>query len=103
MRLSGDRVLAIGKDVKMPHSHAEYCGVSTLRPHAADVYADIAGRFEWMARTAVYYEDVYAEMIGFVDVRAMPVTPGEYAEVDVPADVDGAVGVIEHHYESEGE
>jgi choline kinase len=102
VRLAGDRVLAIGKDVKMAHSHGEFCGVSLLRPPAAQEYADIAGRLEWAARTSVYYEDVYAGMLERVDVRAVPVTLGDYAEVDVPADVDGAIAVIERHYSSTG-
>ena len=100
VRLSGDRVLAIGKDVKMAHSHGEYCGVSLLRPTAAHEYADISGRLEWTARTSVYYEDVYAAMLERVDVRAVPVTRGDYAEVDVPADVEEAIAVIERHYSS---
>ncbi len=103
VRLSGDHVLAIGKDVKMTHSHGEYCGVSLLRPSAAQVYADIAGRLEWSARTSVYYEDIYADMLERVDSRAVPVTRGDYAEIDVPADVDAAVAVIERHYSSSAE
>jgi choline kinase len=101
VRLAGDRVLAIGKDVKMALSHGEFCGVSLLRPPAAQRYTDISGRLEWTARTSVYYEDVYAAMLESVDVRAVPVTPGDYAEVDVPADVDGAIAVIERHYSSQ--
>jgi len=102
VRLSGDRVLAIGKDVKMPHSHGEFCGVSLLRPLAAQLYADVASRLEWSASTSVYYEDVYAAMLDRADVRGVPVTRGEYAEVDVPSDVDAALAVIERHYSTSG-
>jgi len=103
MRISADRVIAIGKNIRMALSHAEFCGVSLLRPLAAEVYAEIAGRLEWAARTNVYYEDAYGEMIDLLDVRAVPVTRGEYAEVDVPTDVAAALAVIEAHYESQGE
>ncbi|MGH2695336.1 MAG: hypothetical protein ACRDJJ_11075, partial [Actinomycetota bacterium] len=62
-----------------------------------------AGRLEWSARTSVYYEDIYADMLERVDSRAVPVTRGDYAEIDVPADVDAAVAVIERHYSSSAE
>lgn len=90
----GNRVRGIGKDLKMAHSSGEYCGVSLLRGTALRVYADIATELEWTGQTDVYYEDVYARMLERVDARAATVLPGEYAEVDVPADLDAASRVI---------
>lgn len=95
--LRGDRIRAIGKNLKRALSHAEYDGVSLLRPDAARVYADIATDLEWRRETSVYYEDVYARMLDRVDARATLVAPGEYAEVDVPDDLATAAAVIERH------
>jgi choline kinase len=98
VELSGDRVVAIGKDLKMPLSHGEYAGVSLLRPEAAQLYGELSTELEWRARTTLYYEDVYGLMIERkVDTRAARVEPGEYAEVDTPEDVAAAVAVVEAH------
>ena len=98
VQLSGDRVLAIGKDLLMPLSHGEYAGVSLLRPEAARSYNEISTELEWRATTDLYYEDVYGRMIEQkVDARAADVRPGEYAEVDTPEDVPAAVAVVERH------
>lgn len=98
VRLQDDRVLGIGKGLKRAFGHGEYAGVSLLRPEAARLYSDIASRFEWTGRIDPYYEDVYGEMIGSVDVRAAFVNQGEYAEVDTPDDVPAAVAVIDRHH-----
>jgi len=98
VQLQGDRVLGIGKALHMARSHGEYTGVSLLRPDAHRLYVDIATYLEWEARTAAYYEDVYAAMIGRVDVRAADVAEGEYAEVDTPDDVEAALRVIDRHF-----
>ena len=97
VRLDGDRVLAIGKNLKRAHSHGEYAGVSLLRPPAARIYLDISSGLEWSTRVDPYYEDVYEEMMGRVDVRAALVNEGEYAEIDTPADVPRAINVISRH------
>jgi L-glutamine-phosphate cytidylyltransferase len=98
VELSRDRVVAIGKHLRMPLSHGEYAGVSLLRPDAARVYNEISTDLEWSAQTTLYYEDVYALMIEHkVDTRAAAVQPGEYAEVDTPEDVAAAAGVIDRH------
>jgi choline kinase len=98
VRLSGDRVLAIGKDLLMPLSQGEYAGVSLLRPDAARVYTEVSTELEWRAHTNLYYEDVYGLMIERrVDAHAAPVEPGEYAEVDTPHDLAAAVAVIDRH------
>lgn len=97
VELDGDRVRQIGKDVKMPRSHAEFTGVSLLRPEAARRYADVATDWEWRAQTSGYYEDVYAAMLTSVDCRAAFVSQDEYAEVDVPEDVVAATHVIDKH------
>ncbi|MFN2526721.1 MAG: NTP transferase domain-containing protein [Actinomycetota bacterium] len=95
VELEDSRVVAIGKSLKMVRSHGEYAGVSLLRPEAARLYLDIASDLEWRAETSLYYEDVFARMIGAIDVRAAEVGPGEYAEVDVPEDFALARQVIE--------
>lgn len=95
VQLDGDRVLAIGKHLKRASSHGEYAGVSLIRPAAADVYLDRATNLEWATDIGLYYEDVYGEMMDRVQVRAALVAEGEYAEVDTPADIDGALAVIE--------
>jgi choline kinase len=97
VRLEGDRVRGLGKDLKMNLSHGEYDGVSLLRPGGAKLYADIASDLEWRRQTSVYYEDVYALMLDTIDARAAFVAPGEYAEVDVPEDLAAAEMVIERY------
>jgi choline kinase len=98
VQLSGDRVLAIGKDLIMPLSHGEYAGVSLLRPEAARLYNEISTGLEWAAETDLYYEDVYGLMLERrIDARAAAVEPGEYAEVDTPEDVAAAAAVIQRH------
>ncbi|HEX2241559.1 MAG TPA: NTP transferase domain-containing protein [Actinomycetota bacterium] len=95
VELDGTRVAAISKSLKLVRSHGEYAGVSLLRRDAARVYLQLATDAEWRATTGLYYEDIYAQMIGRVDVRAAEVGPGEYAEVDTPADYASAEQVIE--------
>ena len=100
VRLDGDRVLAIGKGLKRAFGHGEYDGVSLLRPDAARSYLDIATGLEWAGDIDLYYEDVYGLMMGTLDVRAAFVEAGEYAEVDTPDDIPGAVAVIERHHQA---
>ena len=102
VELDGETVKAIGKDIKMVRSHGEFCGVSMIRPRAARVYGDIATAVQWTAETALYYEDVYARMLGSIEARATAVEEDEYAEVDSPEDVAGAVAVVEQHEQSWG-
>ena len=102
VELDGDTVRAIGKDIKMVRSHGEFCGVSMIRPRAARVYGDIATSLQWTAETALYYEDVYARMLRSIEARATAVEEDEYAEVDSPEDVAGAVAVIEQHEQAWG-
>ena len=97
VRLSGTSVLGIGKHLPRAHGHGEFCGVSLLRTDAKRAYADVASEVEWQGRTSIYYEDVYAEILDRVEARAARVEPGEYAEVDEPADVAGAAAVISKH------
>lgn len=98
VELAGDRVRQIGKDVKMVRSHGEFAGVSLVRDRAAALYQRMCTDLEWTAFTTGYYEDVYARMLGSVDVRAATVGRGEYAEVDSPDDVAAAVRVVEEHW-----
>lgn len=93
VRLDRDRVLGIGKALPRAHSHGEFAGVSLVRAGVARLYCDVCNGLEWRARTGVYYEDVYALMVGRCDVRAASVQPGEYAEIDVPEDVPAAAAV----------
>jgi choline kinase len=95
VELRGHEVRAIGKHLKKARSHAEFAGVSLLRPDAARRYADIATGWEWRGTTTGYYEDIYAEVLGDVDARAVFLKAGEYAEVDTPEDMDAAARVIE--------
>lgn len=97
VRLDKDRVRAIGKDLRMAHSHGEFAGVSLVRPPAARDYLNIATNLEWSAATTLYYEDIYGSIIPRVDVRAALVPGEQYAEVDEPADVAAAVHVIEQN------
>jgi choline kinase len=97
VEIDGTKVRQIGKHVKMPRSHGEFAGVSLLRPPAASVYSDIATDLEWSAETSGYYEDVYASMLGRVDVRAAFVRGDEYAEVDMPEDMTDAREVLRHY------
>ena len=94
VHLDDDRVLGISKQLPRARSHGEFCGVSLLRRDACRLYADIATDAEWRADTNIYYEDIYARMMSSLDVRAVFLGPGEYAEVDEPADVAVAAGVI---------
>ena len=101
VELAGDRVRNIGKDLTVPRSHGEFVGVSLIRPTAARLYQDICSQREWRADTHGYYEDVYKDMIGRVDIRASSVEAGEYAEVDTPEDQQAAAQVINQHYANE--
>lgn len=102
VELDGDTVRAIGKNIKMVRSHGEFCGVSVIRPRGARAYGDIATSLQWTAETALYYEDVYARMLGSIETRATAVEEDEYAEVDSPEDVAAAVAVVEQHEQSWG-
>ena len=95
--LRGNRVLAIGKELPMDSSHGEFSGVSLLREEASRRYLAISTDLEWEARTSLYYEDVFALMLDGLDVRAVPVGEGEYAEVDYPQDLEGAGEVVRRH------
>ena len=101
VELKGRSVQAIGKNLKMAHSHGEFVGVSKLSPDAAQRYASISTDWEWWATTqsttSRYYEDVYAALLGTVDVRAVFVERGEYAEVDTPDDIEAVQAVIAEH------
>jgi choline kinase len=97
VELQGDRAVAIGKDLAMERSHGEFCGVSMLSHRAATMFADIASELEWRAGTSIYYEDVYARMLGAVHARWVAVEEDDYAEVDEPSDLDHAAHVIERH------
>jgi choline kinase len=119
VELRGSSVRSIGKDITMARSHGEFDGVSLLRPRAARLYLSLATDVEWSRDTSIYYEDVFqmmmptargglgrtAESAGGglgrtaeeIDVRAAFVEPGEYAEVDGPADLAVAAGVVEAH------
>jgi choline kinase len=98
VELAGDLVRNIGKDVKPARSHGEFVGVSLIRPPAARLYQEISTTREWQGETHIYYEDVYAGMIGSVDVRASWTEAGEYAEVDTPEDQQAAAQVINAHF-----
>lgn len=100
VRLQGDRITGIGKDLKRAFSHGEYAGVSLIRREAANRYSEISNRLEWKQDVKGYYEDVYGEMMDLVEVRACFVPDGEYAEVDTPQDVAAAVAVIERHHQA---
>lgn len=95
VELRGNRVMAIGKDLKPARSHGEYVGVSLMRHDAARLYADLSTRVQWTATTRLYYEDVYGMMLESIDTRSVVTRPGEYAEVDVPEDLQPAAMVIE--------
>ena len=97
VHLEGDRVLGIGKGLSRARSHGEFCGVSLLRGIARRLYADVATEVEWRAETSIYYEDVYARILDRVDARAVPLGPGEYAEVDEPSNLADAAEVIERY------
>lgn len=101
VELDGDRVRAIGKDLKPPRSHGEFVGVSVMRPTGARLYQEISTNREWRGDTRGYYEDVYGSMIRHTDVRASWAEPGEYAEVDTPEDQIRAIEVINRHFSEE--
>jgi choline kinase len=97
VELKGARVVAIGKGLKDARSHGEFDGVSLVRPTAARPYTERSTQLEWSAATTLYYEDVYAQILDRVDARTATVEPGEYAEVDLPEDMDAAGVVIDRH------
>ena len=95
VELRGSRVVAIGKDLTPARSHGEYVGVSLMRHDAARLYADLSTRVQWTATTRLYYEDVFDMMLNGIDARSVVTRPGEYAEVDVPEDMQAAATVLE--------
>lgn len=100
VRLSGDRVLAIGKNLKRAWGHGEFCGVSLLRSSAARLYADLATDAQWRGETSIYYEDIYARMLPRVDARAATVQANEYAELDDPRDLASVAEILAQHRDS---
>ncbi len=97
VELHGERVGSIGKNLTRARGHGEFCGASLLRPPAARAYQEVSSDLEWHGETQIYYEDVYARILEHVDARAAAVNPGEYAEVDEPANLIEAARVIERH------
>jgi choline kinase len=97
VELKGSAVRAIGKNIVMARSHGEFDGVSLLRADAARLYLSYATDAQWRRTTSFYYEDIYQLMLGDIDARAAFVQPGEYAEVDEPADLAAAARVIASH------
>lgn len=97
VRLDGDRVRDIGKDLEMQFSAGEFCGVSLMRGVAQTEYRDFATSVEWQRSSSIYYEDVYKQMLDRLDARAAEVRTGEYAEVDTTEDIRSAIDVIERH------
>jgi choline kinase len=97
VQIQGDRVVAIGKGLRMDHSHGEFTGVSMLSPRTAGAYAELSSALEWGGGTSVYYEDLYARILGSLYARWAPVEADEYAEVDEPPNLDDAAKVIEGH------
>jgi choline kinase len=95
VQLDEDRAVAIGKDLAMDRSHAEFCGVSLLAPRVAAAYADLSSALEWRAQTHLYYEDLYAPLLRSVYALWIDVGADEYAEVDEPSDLDRAAEVIQ--------
>ncbi|HWL65542.1 MAG TPA: NTP transferase domain-containing protein [Actinomycetota bacterium] len=102
VKIDGNKVLAIGKHLPKRISHGEFAGVSLLRPDGAAAYLEIASDLEWQADTQGYYEDVFGKMLARVDAREAQVGQDEYAEVDLPADVEQAVRVIDRHPDAWG-
>lgn len=98
VQLDRRKVVAIGKDLKLRHSHGEFAGISLIRPTAVRLYQDLCNELQWRGRTQGYYEDVYADMIGRISARMAEVSAGEYAEVDKPEDVRAAIGVVRRFY-----
>jgi choline kinase len=94
VELRDQRLVAIGKHLKMARSHGEFAGVSLLRPEVAQIFANTATDWEWQATTDGYYEDVYATMLDRIEARAVLVERGEYAEVDTPDDLAAARRVV---------
>ena len=97
VELSGNRILDIGKNLRMSRSHAEYAGVSLIRSEAARHFKDLSTELEWQGTTGIYYEDVYRAMLDRTTARGVAVRAGTYAEVDEPVDQEAALAVIESH------
>jgi choline kinase len=95
--LSGNRVRAIAKGIKQAHTHAEFVGVSLIRPRAARLYSDLATDQQWYARTQVGYEDIYNLILTGINPSAVDVQRGEYARIMTPEDIPAAVDVVQRH------
>jgi len=102
VHLEGTKVRGIGKSLPMALSHGEFAGVSLVRPAAALHYLSTATNLEWRAATTLYYEDIYGTILPRVDARAALVPGDQYAEIDTPDDVPGAVEVITANAEAWG-
>ena len=102
VELDGELVRQVSKQVKAARSHGEYAGVSLVRPNAAARYLDIATDWEWRAETTGYYEDIYGAILDDVEARAAFVRTEEYAEVDTPEDVPGAITIVERNRDAWG-
>lgn len=103
VELRGNKIVDIGKTLRMSRSHAEYAGISLIRDEAARHYKELSTGLEWQGGTDIYYEDVYRSMLDRITARGVAVRPGSYAEVDEPPDQEAALAVIESHLDDWGD
>ena len=83
-------VSALSKSLSPAAAHGEYIGLSLIEPVAAPVLAD-ALAVTWSSDPDRYYEDGYAEFARLGgEVRACPIGPVDWVEVDTPSDLERA-------------
>ena len=92
--LSRNRVRAVGQGIKQAHTHAEFGGVSLIRPPAARLFANVSTDLQWSAKTKIPYEDVYNLMLGGIDARAVDLQAGEFTKVTSRGDIPAADQVL---------
>ena len=85
--LGGNRVRAVGRGIKLAHTHAEFGGISLIRPPAARLYQGLATDQQWYARTNISYEDIYTLMLGGIEGRAVDMQAGEFRKLTNPDDI----------------
>lgn len=90
---SAGRVLRLGKNLPREQFGGEFIGLSRLTPSARAWYAGVSRWSRARGLTNLYYEDVYDCLCGGLAVAECAVAPGDWAEVDAPADVARAEAV----------
>ena len=86
-------VRALGKELDSRTAFGEFVGISLMSESARRQYVKAADEALARGQGTLYYEDVYDSLCDTVQVRAVEVSPGSWAEIDTPSDITDAAVV----------